>query len=76
MVPETLAALVPETLAGLGRRPDDDGQAIERRGAVQSGEMIPLLKRHAIQVLREAGHELADIAARVGVGERTCCRAA
>ena len=31
------------------------------------GEMLPLLLRHQIQVLREAGHSQADVAERAGV---------
>jgi transposase len=37
-------------------------------------EVIDLLKRHAIQVLRRAGHTLDDIAALVAVGRRTVQR--
>ena len=36
--------------------------------------MIDMLKRHAIQVLHEAGHEQTDIARLVGVGVRTVRR--
>jgi DNA-binding XRE family transcriptional regulator len=36
--------------------------------------MIEMLKRHAIQVLRQAGHEQADVARLVGVGIRTVRR--
>jgi transposase len=36
--------------------------------------MIDMLKRHAIQVLQEAGHSQADIARLVGVGVRTVRR--
>ena len=40
----------------------------------QSGEMIPLLLRHEIQVLLRAGHAQTDVAARAGVGVRTVRR--
>jgi transposase len=36
--------------------------------------MIDMLTRHAIQVLRQAGHEQADVARLVGVGVRTVRR--
>jgi len=36
--------------------------------------MIEMLKRHAIQVLRQAGHDQADVARLVGVGVRTIRR--
>ena len=36
--------------------------------------MIDMLTRHAIQVLRLAGHEQADVARLVGVGVRTVRR--
>jgi hypothetical protein len=36
--------------------------------------MIDMLKRHAIQVLREAGHDQADVARLVGVGIRSVRR--
>lgn len=36
--------------------------------------MIEMLTRHAIQVLRQAGHEQADVARLVGVGVRTVRR--
>jgi hypothetical protein len=36
--------------------------------------MIDMLTRHAIQVLRAAGHEQADVARLVGVGVRTVRR--
>lgn len=36
--------------------------------------MIDMLKRHAIQVLRQAGHDQADVARLVGVGVRTVRR--
>ena len=38
--------------------------------------MIDLLKRHAIQVLRQAGHTLAEIAELVAVGKRSVQRVA
>ena len=36
--------------------------------------MIDMLKRHAIQVLRQAGHDQVDVARLVGVGVRTVRR--
>ena len=43
-------------------------QVITPRGwQVQSGEMLPLLLRHEIQVLLRAGHTNADVAARTNV---------
>jgi len=36
--------------------------------------MIDMLTRHAIQVLRQAGHEQRDVAKLVGVGVRTVRR--
>ncbi|MGQ0642133.1 MAG: hypothetical protein ACT4P6_15400, partial [Gemmatimonadaceae bacterium] len=36
--------------------------------------MIDTLKRHAIQVLRQAGHTLEEIAAQVAVGKRSVQR--
>ena len=36
--------------------------------------MIDMLKRHAIQVLRQAGHDQADVARLIGVGVRTIRR--
>jgi transposase len=44
-----------------------------RRGA-QAGEMLPLLKRHEIQVLLRAGHSHGDVAARAGVSIDTVAR--
>jgi transposase len=38
------------------------------------GRMIDMLKRHAIHVLRQAGHEQADVARLVGVGIRSVRR--
>jgi transposase len=40
----------------------------------KTGDMLPLLKRHEIQVLRRAGHTLADVAERAGVSIRTVRR--
>jgi transposase len=37
------------------------------RGRVHAEEMLPLLKRHEIQVLIRAGHSQKDVAARTGV---------
>jgi transposase len=39
-----------------------------------AGEMLPLLKRHAIQVLLAAGHSHADVAARTSVSLDTVAR--
>ena len=36
------------------------------RRTVQAEEMLPLLKRHEIQVLLRAGHGPTDVAARTG----------
>ena len=36
--------------------------------------MVDMLKRHAIQVLRQTGHDQADVARLVGVGVRTVRR--
>jgi transposase len=44
------------------------------RRPVHSGEMLPLLKRHEIQVLLRAGHSQRDTAARVGVSVDTVAR--
>jgi len=33
---------------------------------LQTGEMLPLLKRHEIQVLLRAGHAQRDVAVRTG----------
>jgi transposase len=41
---------------------------------VQAGEMLPLLKRHEIQVLLRAGHAQKDTARRVGVSVDTVAR--
>src|SRR5579864_1991308 len=43
-----------------------------RRG--QTGDMIPMLLRHEIQVLLRAGHAQADVAARTGVSVRAVRR--
>ena len=40
----------------------------------QPEEMLPLLKRHEIKVLREAGHSQQDVARRAGVSIRTIRR--
>jgi len=40
----------------------------------QTGEMIPMLLRHEIQVLPRAGHAQADVAARTGVSVRAVRR--
>jgi len=40
----------------------------------QKGEMVPLLKRHEIQVLLRAGHTKADVAERTGVSLDTVAR--
>ena len=37
------------------------------RRSVQAEEMLPLLKRHEIQVLIRAGHSQSDVAERTGV---------
>lgn len=50
-----------------------DGQMSER-SAGQMGDMIPLLVRHEIQVLLNAGHTQADVARRTGVSARTVRR--
>lgn len=44
------------------------------RRPVHAGEMLPLLKRHEIQVLLRAGHSQRDAAARVGVSVDTVAR--
>ncbi|HLK40232.1 MAG TPA: IS21 family transposase [Polyangiaceae bacterium] len=44
------------------------------RRPVHSGEMLPLLKRHEIQVLLRAGHSQRDVAARVSVSVDTVAR--
>ena len=44
------------------------------RKQAQAGEMLPLLKRHEIQVLLRAGHSQRDAAARVGVSVDTVVR--
>ncbi len=48
--------------AEMGRRPG------------QAGEMLPLLKRHEVQVLLRAGHSQKDVAARAGVSADTVRR--
>src|SRR5262249_44214974 len=40
----------------------------------QTGDMIPLLLRHEIQVLLRAGHAQTDVASRAGVSIRTIRR--
>jgi transposase len=44
------------------------------RRTVQAEEMLPLLKRHEIQVLLRAGHSQADVSARTGVSSDTVRR--
>jgi transposase len=44
------------------------------RRSMQAEEMLPLLKRHEIQVLIRAGHSQADVAARAGVSIDTVRR--
>src|SRR5678815_4823363 len=44
------------------------------RRVVQAGEMLPLLRRHEIQVLLRAGHAQTDVAKRVGVSVDTVQR--
>ena len=44
------------------------------RRPAQAEEMLPLLKRHEIQVLIRAGHSQADVAARTGVSLDTISR--
>lgn len=44
------------------------------RKPVQAEEMLPLLKRHEIQVLLRAGHSQPDVAARTGVSADTVRR--
>lgn len=44
--------------------------------SMQSGEMIPLLKRHQVQVLLGAGLPVAEVARRTGVSERSVARIA
>ena len=46
------------------------------RREAQTEEMLPLLKRHEIHVLRRAGHSQADVAERTGVGLKTVRRVA
>src|SRR6266536_3136073 len=48
--------------AEMGRRPG------------HAGEMLPLLKRHEVQVLLRAGHSQKDIAVRAGVSADTVRR--
>ena len=48
--------------AEMGRRP------------AQTGEMLPLLRRHEIQVLLRAGHSQKDVAVRTGVSHDTVRR--
>ena len=50
-----------------------ESTVMARRGA-HAGEMLPLLKRHEIQVLLRAGHSHRDAAARVGVSVDTVAR--
>src|SRR5579871_1217760 len=40
----------------------------------QTGEMLPLLKRHEIQVLLRAGHTQSDVAERTGASPDTVAR--
>ena len=44
------------------------------RGVVQTKEMLPLLRRHEIQVLLRAGHSQRDVAQRAGVSLDTVKR--
>ena len=44
------------------------------RRLAHAGEMLPLLKRHEIQVLLRAGHSHSDVAARTGVSLDTVAR--
>src|SRR5579871_1198642 len=44
------------------------------RRTAQTEEMLPLLKRHEIQVLLRAGHSQTDVAERSGVGLATVRR--
>jgi len=44
------------------------------RKPVHAGEMLPLLKRHEIQVLLRAGHAQRDVAARTGTALNTVRR--
>ena len=48
--------------------------AMSERRCEQTGEMIPLLLRHEIQVLLRAGHPQEDVATRAGVSLRTVRR--
>src|ERR1700691_2647936 len=50
-----------------------ESTVMARRGA-HAGEMLPLLRRHEIQVLLRAGHSHRDAAARVGVSVDTVAR--
>src|SRR5215813_2282486 len=50
-----------------------ESTALSRR-TVQAEEMLPLLKRHEIQVLLGAGHSHKDVAERSGVGLATVRR--
>ena len=44
------------------------------RKAVQAEEMLPLLKRHEIQVLLRAGHSQSDVAKRTGASRASVRR--
>ena len=44
------------------------------RKPAQTGEMLPLLRRHEIQVLLRAGHSQRDVASRTGVSDDTVRR--
>jgi transposase len=48
--------------------------AMSRHLSKQTGDMIPLLLRHEIQVLLRAGHAQTDVASRAGVSIRTIRR--
>jgi transposase len=50
-----------------------ESTAMSRR-EVQAGEMLPLLKRHEIQVLLRAGHSQRDVAERTGASLDTVSR--
>lgn len=50
-----------------------ESTAMSRR-QVQAGEMLPLLKRHEIQVLLRAGHSQSDVAERTGASLDTVAR--
>ncbi|HTR57659.1 MAG TPA: IS21 family transposase [Casimicrobiaceae bacterium] len=50
-----------------------ESSAMGRR-QVQAGEMLPLLKRHEIQVLLRAGHSQRDVAERTGTSLDTVSR--